>query len=175
MKKRRFWGILLSLTLVLGMLGGSATNAFAASAAEPTQNETVVDAMPAVEGTTRTESFGPGDWYWGGVTFYDENGGRYKTINGDQVKIKMAYKWVDDDESSANLTLRFVEYGGRVVYYRNYNVCGVDPDADGYFYYESEWVDVVNGVDYRFLYSANSDCNCSDPRTVEVHIWIEVR
>ena len=120
-------------------------------------------------------SFGPGDWYWGGVTFYDENGGSYKTINGNEVKIKVAFKAVDGQSSSYHLYLDFVEYGGRRVYSRDYNNWSVAPDGAGYYYYESGWLRVNKGVDYRFLYGANSECACNDPRRLEVHIWIEVR
>ena len=125
--------------------------------------------------TARTTSFGPGDWYWGGVTFHGENGGAYKTINGNQVKIKVAFKAVDGQPYSYHLFLDFVEYGGRNVYSRNYNSWSVSPDGDGYYYYESGWINVNKGVDYRFLYNANSECACYDPRTLNVHIWIEVR
>ena len=156
------------------------TAAFAAEVETPVSNdvatqETEVSA-PSTSGISpRTESFGPGDWYWGGVTFYDENGGAYKTIYGDEVKIKVAFKAVDNDPISYHLFLKFMEYGGRQVYYRDYNSWSDTPDADGYLYYESDWIDVNYGVDYRFLYSSNSECNCNDARRLSVHIWIEVR
>lgn len=164
MKKRNIIAILLTLILTIITLSSTAS----VFAAEP--SERMINTASA-----RTTSFGVGDWYWGGVTFTGHNGGAYKTINGTKVKIKVAFKPVDSKETSANLHLDFVEYGGRYVYSKDYSVLGVTPDKDGYFYYESGWVSVKKGVDYRFLYDANSDCACYDPRKVTVHIWIEVK
>ena len=67
------------------------------------------------------------------------------------------------------------EYGGRVVQYKDYNSWPVNPDGDGYLYYESDCLNVHSGVDYHFLYSSNSECLCDDDRRLNVHIWIEVR
>lgn len=162
---------------MLGMF--SSTTAFAAEFEDSTSGISTVEMENSVADTLkvspRATSFGPGDWYWGGVTFYDENGGAFKTINGNEVKIKVAFKAVDTDPSSYHLYLDFVEYGGRYVYSRDYNSWSVAPDADGYYYYESNWIKVNKGVDYRFFYGANSECTCNDPRRLEVHIWIEVR
>ena len=47
------------------------------------------------------------------------------------------------------------EYGGRVVQYKDYNSWTVNPDGDGYLYYESDCLNVHSGVDYHFLYSSN--------------------
>ena len=177
MKRTRFLSLLLALSLMLGMFGS--TTAFAAELEDPTCSTATVETENSVANTLqaspRATSFGPGDWYWGGVTFYDDNGGAYKTINGNQVKIKVAFKAVDGEPYSYHLYLDFVEYGGRYVYSRDYNSWSVAPDADGYYYYESDWINVNKGVDYRFFYGANSECACNDPRRLEVHIWIEVR
>lgn len=176
MKKMRFLSLLLALSLMLSMFGS--TTVFAAELDSSTCYATVEaenSATETQEVSPRTTAFGPGDWYWGGVTFTDTNGGAYKTINGDQVKVKVAFKAVDNDPTSYHLYLSLMEYGGREVYYRNYNSWSDEPDADGFVYYESDWIDVVKGVDYRFLYGSNSECLCVDPRRLEVHIWIEVR
>ena len=177
MKRTRFLSLLIALGFMLSMFGP--TNAFASELdCVPTDTTAVESKNSLAEAATissRTESFGPGDWYWGGVTFYDENGGAYKTINGNQVKIKVAFKAVDGQSYSYHLYLDFVEYGGRRVYSQDYNSWSVAPDGAGYYYYESDWINVNKGVDYRFLYGANSECACNDPRRLEVHIWIEVR
>lgn len=173
MKKSRFLSLLLAMSLIISMF--SSTTVFASEASISSKKSSVVTDSKAPEIYSRATSFGPGDWYWGGVTFYDENDGAYKTINGNQVKIKVAFKSVDGDPYSYHLYLRFVEYGGRSVYYRDYNSWSVAPDGDGFYYYESDWVNVNRGVDYRFFYSSNSECACNDPRRLEVHIWIEVR
>ena len=173
MKKTRFLSLLLAMSLIIGMF--SSTTVFASEADSASKNSTVMTDSKTPEISPRATSFGPGDWDWGGVTFYDENGGAYKTINGNQVKIKVAFKAVDGDSASYHLYLDFVEYGGRYVYSRDYNSWSVAPDGDGFYYYESDWINVNKGVDSRFLYGANSECACNDPRRLEVHIWIEVR
>lgn len=120
------------------------------------------------------ESFGTGDHYWGGVTFTGENGGSYKTIYGNHLKVKVAFKAVDSSPYSYTLNLNLLEYPGYGVFNRTYTSWGTTPDSDGYYYYESEWFDIDYGVDYRFWYTANSSCNCVDPRRLTVYIWIEV-
>lgn len=171
--KKRLLSLVLAFSL---MCGFCSTQVYAA------EKDTVVNANVAAESSATDVSpasvntaFGPGDHYWGGVTFTGKNGGAYKTINGNQVKVKVAFKAVDNDPTSYHLYLSFVEYGGRVVSYRDYNSWSDEPDSDGYVYYESDWVNVHSGVDYRFLYSSNSECLCDDDRKLNVHIWIEVR
>lgn len=168
MKRTRFLSLILAFCMMLSVM--PSTSAFAA---EP---ESVMETYPdnTSVASIMTTSFGPGDWYWGGVTFTGSNGGAYKTINGDRVKIKVAFKAVDGDPTSYHLYLSFVQYGGAIFYYRDYDSWSVNPDGDGYLYYESGWINVNYGVDYRFLYDTNSECLCDDDRRLNVHIWIEV-
>lgn len=177
MKATRLLSLLLTLSLILGMFGSM--NVFASELESVTKTNSILDNPNSVADSMmfspRTTSFNPGDWHWGSVTFHGENGGAYKTINGNQVKIKVAFKAVDGEPYSYHLYLDFVEYGGRIVRSWDYNNWSVAPDGAGYYYYESDWIDINKGVDYRFLYRANSECACYDPRKLEVHIWIEVR
>lgn len=173
MKNTKILSILLVLALMFGMCGSM--NAFAAETTDFQNSNLTVETSNSSVASVQTTSFGPGDWYWGGFTFYDYNVGAYKTINGNQVKIKVAFKAVDGQPYSYILSLDCYEYGGNCIYSRNLNSWSVSPDSDGYYYYESGWINVNYGVDYHFVYGANSSCACDDPRTLNVHVWIEVQ
>lgn len=179
MKRTRFLGILLTLSLVSSII--NSINVFAsdlnnnAIKTETVDTTTTNETSRTTTVNTKATSFGPGDHYWGGVTFTGDNSGAYKTINGTQVKIKVAFKAVDSSPYSYRLLLDFSQYGGKLMYHGDFNSWTVSPDNDGYYYYETDWINIKSGVDYRFIYNANTSCACYDPRRVNVHIWVEVR
>lgn len=170
---KRLCSLLFALAITFGVFGTTA--AYATNVDGSVSYVTSPNDSAGVSPASLQTTFGPGEWYWGGVTFTGENGGAYKTINGSQIKLKIFFKAVDNDSTSYHLYLSFKEYGGRLVYYGDLNSWSVDPEPDGFLYYETGWLNVHSGVDYRFLYDTNSECLCDDDRRVEVHIWVDIR
>lgn len=120
----------------------------------------------------------PGVHNLGSFTFHGENGGSYNTYQGRRVKLKIQFKAIDNNASS-HLYIDFVAPNGKGGYEYTHRADLKDwllpKNSEGYSVYESDWISVNKGVDYRILYSSNSDCACNDERTMNVRVTVEVR
>lgn len=114
----------------------------------------------------------PGSNYIGPVTFTGDYTGPYRTINGTKARICVAYKAVDNNYAYS-LTLTVYEYGGRQAYHINLYNHG-EKDADGYYFFVSDYFRVNKGVDYRIRYAAFTQGAVGEGRKLQCHVWYDV-
>lgn len=118
--------------------------------------------------------YGPGYWNMGTFTFHNYNIGYYHTYKGSRIRMRIAYKQVDNDYYSADLLVSCYGYSDGLKFQRPFCAGQIDPDPDGYRNYVTDWIPILSGGDYRFEYRAYT-CQGGDiPRTVECQVWIEV-
>lgn len=110
--------------------------------------------------------------YWGPVTFYGDNTGPYHTINGNYIRVCVAIKPVDNIPYAMSAYYRLEQWGGSMVrqWYR-YPGADCSPDADGYYFYVSEWFN-INSCDHRLHFDVVST-GSSQHRTASAHVWID--
>ncbi len=118
-------------------------------------------------------SYGAGRWYLGNFSFAGNNTGLNRTINGNRMRVCIAYKPVDGLGEDADISFYLNRYDGTTVQYRNICFLQDEPDSDGYRYYVLPWVNISYGVNYYFYYHAYTCC-MSQERTVNCHVWIDV-
>lgn len=147
--------VLLIFTLILG----NTTTTFAAS----------------------SQTLGTGRWYLGNFQFSNIHYGASRTINGNRVKLSIAWKPADIPTSKVNLNVSFIrtwnsehalDYTFAVANDTN------GPDSDGYYYLETGWFTVNYGSDYHIYYDAVTAPSYPKPGTVRqanVHTWIDVK
>lgn len=159
---RRIVSVILALTMMLS----SCITASAVSV----ENQTSDWAEPA----STNSACGVGRWYLGHFSFYDENYGAYRTINGNSMRLCIAWKPIDGLDGSTQIFYQILQYHNVPVQQGRMYMFQDEPDADGYYYFELPWVSIINGVDYRFFYRALTD-GSGTPRRVDCHVWIDVK
>lgn len=168
--KKKSLARLISALLTFVIMCTSATSVYADS-----ETEYVIPSHSSSAYST-TEALGPGRWYFNPFYFYDYNIGSNKTINGNRMRVCIAFKAVDGlyNNQAADMTLDIVRYDG--VLMQEINLCFLsdEPDSDGYRYYVLPWIDVSYGVDYHISYLTHSCCDFYEARKVHCHVWIDV-
>ena len=148
-KAKRYWSVLLALVMTFSIFIGTQTTASAA---------------------TMGKVCNPGSNYLGTFTFTGTNVGAYFTINGTRARICVAYKPVDNNYSFS-LYLNVTEFGDRSVYH--INLYNHEKDADGYYFFVSDYFTVNKGVDYRISYEAYTQM-AHEERRLNCHVWCDV-
>lgn len=154
-RKKLLTTILLIITLILG----NTTTSIAAT------NQTL--------GTGRT--------YLGNFTFSNTHSGASRTINGNRVKLSIAWKPADIPTSKVNLNVSFIRTwtsAHALDYTFDVNNDLDGPDSNGYFYVETGWFSVNSGSDYHIFYdvvTAPSNYKPGTYRQANVHTWIDVK
>lgn len=115
----------------------------------------------------------PGRWYLGNFSFYKYNICRYRTINGNRMRVCIAWKPADNYPWDSTLELYVYQYNRNLKQTNYLHSCQVAPDPDGYYYFVLPWISTVKGVDYNMEYYAYTD-GSGNPRTMDVHVWVDV-
>lgn len=118
--------------------------------------------------------YGSGTHYMGQFTFYDENGGYYHTYKGSRMRMHIAYREADNIYGSADLLVYCYGYSDGAKYSKPLCAGQVEPSSDGYRHYTLDWIPILSGGDYRFIYWAYSCGAGSEARTVTCKVWMEV-
>ena len=107
--------------------------------------------------STNTEVINSGQFHNSGYfQFTGENGGAYRTMNGDELSYSVVWKALDDN--SAYLNCYLWPYGGLYIdhgYLSNATTTMGGEDGT-YRLYVSGWKKITRGLDYRLTYSCNS-------------------
>jgi hypothetical protein len=127
-------------------------------------------------------SLGTGRWYLGDFEFTDTNTGASRTINGNRVKLSIAWKPADISWSNVNLVVSFIRTWNSEYALKNYTFDVYDDmdgrDPDGFFYIETDWFTVNPGSDYHIFYdvvTAPLNYKPGSLRSAYVHTWIDVK
>ena len=147
---------------------------------------TVEDSNTENSVTPRISSYGAGRWYLGHFAFTDTNTGNAFLLNGNRVRICVAFKKADSQSSDVDLQvdLAKIEYldGKEYYHYRGgqrFMSANDDPDADGYVYFVSDWIDIDSserGGAFVLKYEVFTAWYQSgtSPRRADVHVWLDV-
>lgn len=190
-KSRSFKSILsFALVMILFVLAGTTAFASEAKAASPSteQNNTATVENLTTENsvTPRMNSYGTGRWYLGHFAFTDTNTGNAFILNGNRVRMCVAFKKADSQASDVDLQvdLARVEYvnGREYHHYRGgqyFMSANDEPDSDGYVYFVSDWIDISSESGCAFLlkyevFTAYYQSGTS-PRRADVHVWLDVQ
>lgn len=165
MKKNanRITSAFLALVMVCISVFGMSVTAFAESNVESADTQ--------IE--TRSGACYPGSNYLGTFTFNDNNTGSNRTIYGNRMRFCIAHKAGDNNPYVYNLYVACIRWDGvnmKAVNLQNYGT----PDENGYYFYVSDWFNVSYGVDYHLYYLANTFAYGHEPRTVNIHAWLDV-
>lgn len=109
----------------------------------------------------------------GTFTFTGENNGAWKKVEGNYVRIRVAYKPIDGDYASVDLFMDLYQYpdvwrGGLTC--RPYNV---STDSNGYFHFSSDFFKIEPTSSCRLIYKASSSGTEYIPRKVSIHVWYD--
>lgn len=165
-KNRR--NLLIIPILVLTLVLGNTTATFATS-----NNDGI--------STQSAQTLGTGRWYLGSFTFTNINSGASRTINGNRVKLSLAWKPADIPTSKVNINVSFIrtwtsEHALDYTFDVSKDTDG--PDSDGYYYLETGWFTVNPGSDYHIYYdvvTAPSNYKPGTLRSASVHTWVDVK
>lgn len=138
--------------------------------------------------TPRMSSYYTGRWYLGTFTFTDNNRGNAFVINGNKVRVCVAFKKASIDKQSSNIDLEMqldrITYSGSSEYYHTrwadrFMSSKDTPDADGYYYFVGDWVDVSreSGSAFCLYYEALTELGGSsngNDRSANVHVWLDI-
>ena len=116
----------------------------------------------------------PGSNYLGTFTFTESNIGSNRTIYGNRMRFCIAHKAADSSPYVYNLWVACVRWDGVKMKEVNLLNYGTEPDANGYYFYVSDWFDISYGGDYHLVYHANTFASGYEPRTVNIHAWYDV-
>lgn len=179
---KKFATTLVAMAMIFSLLVGNNTIFASAEIANDNANTTISSALSTDDaqalrnkldasiGLEPSRNYSTD--YWGSVTFTGSNTGSWHTINGNYIRVCYAIKPVDGIPYSISTYYRLEQYPGTTVnqWYR-YPGADCSPDADGYYFYVSEWFN-INSCDHRLYYTAVS-AGSSTPRRVNCHVWID--
>lgn len=184
MRKARNFKSILSLALAMLFFVLTGTTAFASET--EISNSSINHSNVSTESVTpRMNSYGRGRWYLGHFAFTGTNTGNGFFLNGNRVRMCVAFKKADSQASDVDLQvdLAKIEYenGKEYHHYRGgqyFMSANDDPDADGYVYFISDWIDISSEKGGAFLlkYKAFTAYyqNGTSPRRADVHVWLDV-
>lgn len=151
-------------------------DAFIASTVSAFDNSNDEFIASAETQSASNQVYGPGRWYMGQFSFTDYNIGRCYTINGNRLRICIAFKPIDGLADCVDMNLSCYRYDGKKM--QELNLCFLqdEPDDDGYRYYVLDWVNVSKGVDYYYRYSVwTCGYGANYPnRKVDCHVWLDI-
>jgi len=145
-----------------------------ASAAEVAPVEVAPEVTELIEtASPRASACYPGSNYLGTFTFTGNNTGSNRTIYGNKMRFCIAHKPVDN-QYVYNLYVACYRWDG--VRMKDINVQNTGTtDADGYYFFVSDWFDISYGVDYHLYYNANTFAVGHEPRRLNIHAWYDVQ
>lgn len=154
-------------------------NAFAAESS----NEVVSDKTTNISVlSVTTDTLGTGRSYLGNFTFKNTNTGASRTMNGNQMKLSLAWKQADD-WTPVNLNVKVIRtYTGTVAYEGTFDIKNDSngADSDGYYYYETDYFPINYGSDYHIYYDVVTapdyfQLPFGDYRSASVHTWVDLK
>ena len=149
-------------------------NPVTASAAELPNNQSEVQQVEASTRSRTLDAIGDGTitiYLLGEFRFTGYNTGVYNTVNASRMKFVVDIKPLPGE--SVDFAVWCQQYGGTTVgsiYGGNYGTLF----SDGYYRFESDWFNVVSGVDYRFLYRCNQ-AGIYDEGTMDIRVYAWVQ
>lgn len=159
------------------------TTAFAATEEETRtiDGEVTMETMPdfgqiELKPVDSFESINATSMYLGHFQFNGTNWGNWRTI-GDgtptHVRMCIAFKPIDGSPYSTELYVDLYQYSS--VYRGSLHGATwmTSPDADGYYFFVSDYFNISQFSDCRMHYLATSSGTTFDPRTVDVHAWYD--
>lgn len=114
--------------------------------------------------------------YLGHFQFTGTNTGSWKTVgngNARHVRMCIAFKPVDGITYSTELYVELYQYKSVFRGKLHGATWMTSPDADGYYFFVSDYFDISPNSDCRMQYLATSSGTTFSPRTVDVHAWYD--
>lgn len=111
--------------------------------------------------------------YLGQVKFTGQNTGSWRTVPGNHVRMCIAFKPVDGISYGTELYVSLYQYPSVYIGRFKCNNYTVTPDADGYYFFVSDYFNINPNSDCQLRYLATSSGTSYDPRSVDVHAWFD--
>lgn len=173
--KRRLYKAVASLLSVLMLGTSTAGSALAAenTAENPLENPLENTVVMAETDTVSTLSARATSMYLGAFTFTGTNTGKWRSVDGNYVRMCIAFKPIDGKSYSTELFVDLYQYSSKYIGSLKCTTYTTSPDSDGYYFFVSDYFKINSGSDCRMKYTATSSGTTYDPRKVSVHAWYD--